>query len=97
MYTPSEVEAQRRFFDRHLKGIRNGIDDEPRVTVVVRRGAEVVQRHGSDYPLPGTQALRCALDPAAKTIGPAATNTPAPAGALSGAPAGARAGSGAAT
>jgi uncharacterized protein len=70
MYTPEEVEQQRRFFDRHLKGKRNGVDSEPRVTVMVRRGTELIKREGSDYPLPGTLAIRWYLDLARKTIGP---------------------------
>ena len=72
MYTPAEVEQQRRFFDRHLKGRRNGVDSEPPVTVMVRRGAELIKREGSDYPLPGTRAVRWNLDLTRKTLGPAA-------------------------
>ncbi len=79
MYTLSEVQAQQRFFDRHLKGIHNGIENEPRVTVAVRRGADVIERQGNDYPLPGTRALRWFIDPARKSIGAA----PATAGAAS--------------
>ena len=70
MYTPSEVEEQRRFFDRHLKGRRNGVDSEPPVTVMVRRGTELIKREGSDYPLPGTRAVRWNLDLSRKTLGP---------------------------
>ena len=70
MYTPAEVEQQRRFFDYHLKGKRNGVDREASVTVMVRRGAELITREGSDYPLPGTQAVRWTLDLARKAIGP---------------------------
>ncbi len=62
MYTPAEVEQQRRFFDHHLKGRRNGVDSEPAVTVMVRRGAELIKREGSDYPLPGTRVVRWSLD-----------------------------------
>ena len=70
MYTPAEVEQQRRFFDHHLKGRRNGLDREPAVTVMVRRGAELIQREGSDYPLPGTRAVRWGLDLGRRMIGP---------------------------
>ena len=77
MYTPAEVEQQRRFFDRHLKGRRNGVDSEPAVTVMVRRGAELIKREGSDYPLPGTQAVRWNLDLGRKRIGPEAGTEPA--------------------
>jgi uncharacterized protein len=70
MYTPAEVEQQRRFFDHHLKGRRNGVDSEPAVTVMVRRGPELIQRQGSDYPLPGTQAVRWNLDLGSQQIGP---------------------------
>ncbi len=70
MYTPAEVEQQRRFFDHHLKGRRNGVDGEPAVTVMVRRGSELIRREGSDYPLPGTQAVRWTLDLGRQSIGP---------------------------
>jgi uncharacterized protein len=76
MYTPAEVEQQRRFFDRHLKGQRNGVDSEPPVTVTVRRGTELIQREGSDYPLPGTRAVRWSLDFTHKTLGPGTSVEP---------------------
>ncbi len=79
MYTPAEVEQQRRFFDHHLKGRRNGVDNEPAVTVMVRRGAELIQRAGSDYPLPGTQAVRWNLDLGRRKIGPANRTSSEPA------------------
>ncbi len=68
LYTRAEVEKQRRFFDRFLKGIVNGVESEPAVSVVVRKGAASVTRSGAAYPLPGTQAVRFYLDASSQSL-----------------------------
>lgn len=42
-----------RFYDRHLKGIENGIESDPRLHVFVLGVNE--WRHANEWPLPGTQ------------------------------------------
>jgi len=71
---PETVAMQRRFFDRYLKGIDNGWEKEPRVEVEMRSVDDKVARKiaASAWPLPETQWTRLYLDPAAKTLGPAA-------------------------
>jgi putative CocE/NonD family hydrolase len=39
-YLPEYVAMQKRFFDRYLKGLANGWDDEPRVRLSIRRPKE---------------------------------------------------------
>jgi len=55
------VDAQLRFFDRYLKGLDNGYENDPTVTLYVlvppdtgKTGSGFVV-HGDSYPLPGTQ------------------------------------------
>ena len=72
LYTLSEVEKQQRFFDRFLKGIDNGIESEPAVSVVVRKGSASVTRTGATYPLPGTQAQRLYLNASTSALSAAA-------------------------
>ncbi len=50
------ADVQLRFFARHLKGERNGIDEEPPVRLFVM--GENRWREASDWPLPGTQYTR---------------------------------------
>jgi uncharacterized protein len=47
------TEVQLRFFARHLKGERNGIDEEPPVRLFVM--GENRWREAADWPLPGTR------------------------------------------
>jgi uncharacterized protein len=54
MYKRSELAEQQKFFDRFLKGERNGLENESPVLVRVRRGAELIERRGQSYPLAGT-------------------------------------------
>lgn len=63
-FAPESVAFQRRFLDRHLKGIANGWDDEPRVDVTVRSADDGVHHHIHDtqWPLSGTRFTRLHLD-----------------------------------
>jgi uncharacterized protein len=61
---PENVALQRRFFDRYLKGIDNGWEAEPRVTVEVRNTADEVARTlvGGRWPLEVTRWQTLYLD-----------------------------------
>ena len=72
LYTLSEVKKQQRFFDRFLKGIDNGIESEPAVSVVVRKGSASVTRTGATYPLAGTRAQRLYLNASTSALSAAA-------------------------
>jgi hypothetical protein len=76
---PKNVALQRRFFDRWLKGIDNGFENEPRVEVEIRAPGDSVKRVAvSDaWPLPQTQWTRLYLDAAAQTLRPEAPAAPA--------------------
>jgi uncharacterized protein len=67
---PETVAMQRRFFDRYLKGIANGWENEPRVEVEVRSADDKVKRKiaASDWPLPQTHWTRLHLDAGARTL-----------------------------
>ena len=67
---PKNVALQRRFFDRWLRGIDNGFENEPRVEVEIRAPGDSVKRVAvSDaWPLPRTQWTRLYLDAAAQTL-----------------------------
>lgn len=76
---PEGVAMQRRFFDRYLKGIANGWENEPRVEVEVRSADDTVKRKiaATDWPLPETRWTKLVLDAGAKTLGPATTGAAA--------------------
>jgi predicted acyl esterase len=62
-YLPEYVTLQKRFFDRYLKGLPNGWEDQAPVQLMVRtpdghRG----RRSADDFPLPQTQWQRWHLD-----------------------------------
>ena len=67
---PKNVALQRRFFDRWLKGIDNGFENEPRVEVEIRAPGDSVRRvaRSDAWPLPQTQWTRLHLDAASKTL-----------------------------
>lgn len=67
---PQNVALQRKFFDRYLKGIDNGWEQEPRVTVEVRSTDDGIARtvSATQYPLEGTRVDKLYLDVAAKTL-----------------------------
>jgi uncharacterized protein len=67
---PKNVALQRRFFDRYLKGIDNGWENEPRVEVEIRAPGDTVRRvaRSDAWPLPQTQWTRLYLDAASNTL-----------------------------
>jgi predicted acyl esterase len=65
------LSLQRRFFDHFLKGIDNGWDTTPRVTLNIRHpGEKFVLRHENEWPLARTRWTRFYLDPAALALSP---------------------------
>jgi predicted acyl esterase len=73
---PQNVALQRKFFDRYLKGIENGWENEPRVEVAVRAADDGVKRVVQDtqWPLRDTEWTRFYLDAENLALGP---STPA--------------------
>ena len=71
---PDNVAMQRRFFDRYLKGLDNGWENEPPVTVEVRSAEDGIAGllTGEQWPLPDVQWSRLHLDLAHKALAPAA-------------------------
>ncbi len=62
---------QKRFFDHFLKGIDNGWEKTPPVTLNVRHPREkFVLRYENEWPLARTQWTKLYLDPAGKTLSP---------------------------
>ncbi|HEY7649342.1 MAG TPA: CocE/NonD family hydrolase, partial [Methylomirabilota bacterium] len=62
---------QKRFFDHFLKGLDNGWDRTPPVTLNVRHpGERFVLRHEQEWPLARTQWTTCYLDPARLALTP---------------------------
>ncbi len=62
---------QKRFFDYFLKGITNGWEKTPPVTLNIRHpGEKFVLRHESEWPLARTRWTKYYLDPAGLTLGP---------------------------
>jgi hypothetical protein len=61
---------QKRFFDHFLKGINNGWDKTPPVTLNVRHpGEKFVLRHETEWPLARTRWTKFYLDPAGMRLG----------------------------
>jgi putative CocE/NonD family hydrolase len=67
--TPGPLPEYRRWFDRHLLGIDNGIDREPRVQLLMGHGSYAAQIEGAvtkvdadDWPVPGTRWQTFFLD-----------------------------------
>jgi predicted acyl esterase len=59
------LDLQKRFFDHFLKGLDNGWERTPRVTLNVRHpGERFVPRHENEWPLARTQWTKFHLDPA---------------------------------
>ena len=64
-YEPSNVEKQRAFFDRFLKGADAGRFDPPTVSIEVRERANVGEFRGeNEWPIARTQYRKLYLDPA---------------------------------
>jgi len=68
--SPENVAMQRRFFDHYLKGIDNGWEQAPRVTVAVRSPDDRVHRiiACSEWPMSATQWVRMYLDAATQAL-----------------------------
>ena len=63
-YTDYGVRLQKRFFDYFLKGVKNGWEKQPRVTLQVRHpGEKFVERHENEWPLSRTKWTQFHLDP----------------------------------
>jgi len=55
-YTEEGRQDQLRFFDHWLKGIDNGVMDEPPVKLAIRKGRDAIEwRHENEWPLARTQ------------------------------------------
>jgi predicted acyl esterase len=68
------VELQKRFFDRLLKDIDNGWDQQPRVQLNVRHpGEKFVLRFENEWPLARTQWTKFFLDPGTMALNPASS------------------------
>jgi uncharacterized protein len=68
-YLPENVERQRAFFDRFLKGRASGLDDWPAVRVEVReRYSAGKVRAETQWPLAGTRYTELYLDAASRTL-----------------------------
>ena len=67
---PKSIALQLRFFDRYLKGMENGWENEPRVEVSIRGTDDSVKRWIPDtqWPMSGTQWTRLHLDLAAAAL-----------------------------
>ncbi|HSF07355.1 MAG TPA: CocE/NonD family hydrolase [Methylomirabilota bacterium] len=70
-YSAYGLDLQKRFFDHFLKGIDNGWDKTPRVTLNVRHpGEKFVLRAESEWPLARTRWTRLYIDPAGLALSP---------------------------
>jgi predicted acyl esterase len=76
---PKNVALQRRFFDRWLKGIDNGFENEPRVEVEIRAPGDAVKRvaQSDAWPLPQTHWTRFYLDAASRSLAAEPPRAPA--------------------
>lgn len=61
-YDEASVALQKRFFAHFLKGENNGFDQEPPLTLAIRRPDGVTWRKETEWPLKGTQWERYQLD-----------------------------------
>jgi len=65
LYDRDSLEDLTKFFDRYLKGIRNGWESTPRVRIDVMDAYDrdhAVKRPAADFPLPGTEYKKLWLD-----------------------------------
>lgn len=67
--TDGGLPTQRAWFDRHLRGIDNGVDRQPRVQLLLSDGSRrayvqgrFVRRDATDWPVPGTRWRALHLD-----------------------------------
>jgi predicted acyl esterase len=62
-YTDEGKQDQLRFFDYWLKGIENGVMDEPPVKLAIRRGRDEIEwRHEHEWPLARTEWTKLYFD-----------------------------------
>jgi predicted acyl esterase len=62
-YTEEGKQDQLRFFDHWLKGIDNGVMDEPPVKLAIRKGRDEIEwRHENEWPLARTQWTKLYFD-----------------------------------
>ena len=68
---PENVALQKRFFDRYLKDIPNGWEDEPAVDVAIRSKSDTVLRQvqSPTWPIQGTKWTSLYLNAANQTLG----------------------------
>ena len=71
-YREESLDLQMRFFDRFLKGIDNGWDQEPPVKLAVQYRDRQVERGEQAWPIPRTRWTRYCLDASAMTLSEAA-------------------------
>src|SRR5213078_197370 len=77
-YTDEGKRDQLRFLDYWLKGIDNGVMDEPPVKLAIRKGRDEIEwRHEHEWPLARTRWTRLYFD-----LSPAPAGTPENAGGL---------------
>lgn len=71
-YSPQNLEDLRRFFDRYLKGIRNGWEYTPpvRLSILDVGGTDQVNRPETEFPLARTQFEKLYLDAGTGTLSP---------------------------
>lgn len=67
-YLPQYVAMQKRFFDRFLRDVENGWDDEPRVQLSIRRPDGTFRRSEQEFPLSRTHWERYYLDAQRRAI-----------------------------
>ena len=69
-YTEEGRQDQIRFFDYWLKGIQNGVMDEPPVKLAIRKGHDEIEwRHEHEWPLARTQWTKFYFDLSASPAG----------------------------
>jgi uncharacterized protein len=67
-YLPEYVELQKRFFERYLKGIDNGWEDEPPIRMTVRGPDGTKKRAENEWPLARTEWQEWYLDSEVLTL-----------------------------
>ncbi|MBY4595392.1 CocE/NonD family hydrolase [Ottowia caeni] len=68
-YLPQYVQLQKRFFDRFLKGEKNGWEDQPPLILEVRHpGEHFVTRYENEWPLARTEWTTMYLDASTKGL-----------------------------
>jgi len=71
------LDLQKRFFDHFLKGVDNGWEQPPPVTLNVRHpGEKFVRRYEQEWPLARTQWTKFYLDPATMRLSPTPVAAP---------------------